>query len=392
MTTNGPQRFGAFIAPYHSPNGNPTQQLRRDLDLVARLDRLGFDEAWIGEHHSAGYEIVASPEVFIAAAAERTRQIKLGTGVNSLPYHNPFLLADRIRQLDHQTLGRVMFGAGPGQLPSDAFMMGIDPLRQRDMMGEALDVIVPLLRGETVTAKTDWFELNEARLQLPSFSPDGIEMAVASTVSPSGATHAGRHGLGLLSLAAGDPAGFATLDTNWDIYAETAAAHGYEADRSSWRLVATVHLAEDREQAMRDAEWGVLDMVRYIEGLSGMTMPWGGTPQQALKQWTTEGFPVFGIPVIGTPDDAIERIEQLTAKTGGFGTFLTLALNIADPAATRRSYELFAEHVIPHFTRANRHRTASMARANRNSERFVGALTQAVTAAFEQHQQGRERS
>ncbi|MGH3521137.1 MAG: LLM class flavin-dependent oxidoreductase [Haloechinothrix sp.] len=387
MQTMGPQRFGAFIAPYHAPGGNPTLQIQRDLELACHLDRLGFDEAWIGEHHSAGYEIVASPEVFIAAAAERTKRIRFGTGVNSLPYHHPLMLADRICQLDHQTMGRVMLGAGPGQLPSDAFMMGIDPARQRDMMGEALDVIVPLLRGETVTAKTEWFELNEARLQLAPFSPGGIEMAVASTISPSGANQAGRHGLSLLSLAAGDPAGFATLDTNWDIYTKAAAAHGHPVDRSTWRLVTPVHLAETREQALREAEWGVLDLVRYIEGLSGMTMPWGSTAQQAVKQWTTEGFPTFGIPVIGTPDDAIERIEQLADKTAGFGTFLILALNIADPTSSRRSYELFAERVIPHFTQVNRQRTASMAWANRNSERFIGALTQAATAAFDKHQQ-----
>ena len=94
--------------------------LHRDLELVEWLDQLGYDEAWIGEHHSAGFEIIASPELFIAAAAERTKHIRLGTGVISLPYHNPLMVADRIMQLDHKTRGRVMFGVGPGLLPSDA--------------------------------------------------------------------------------------------------------------------------------------------------------------------------------------------------------------------------------------------------------------------------------
>src|SRR5437660_8853910 len=148
-----PLRFGVFLAPFHPAGQNPTVALERDLELVTRLDELGFDEAWIGEHHSAGFEIIASPEVFIAAAAERTRHIRLGTGVSSLPYHHPLMLADRINQLDHMTRGRVMFGAGPGALVSDAFMMGIPVAKQRDRMDEALGVIIKLLRGEEVTHK-----------------------------------------------------------------------------------------------------------------------------------------------------------------------------------------------------------------------------------------------
>jgi alkanesulfonate monooxygenase SsuD/methylene tetrahydromethanopterin reductase-like flavin-dependent oxidoreductase (luciferase family) len=150
-TIPGPNRFGVFIAPYHDPAGNPSVQIRRDLDLVELLDDLGFDEAWFGEHHSGAYETIASPELMIAAAAERTTRIRLGTGVNSLSYHHPYILADRIMQLDHMTRGRAMLGMGPGQLPSDAFMMGIDPRRQRDMMVESAEVIVRLLRGEVVS-------------------------------------------------------------------------------------------------------------------------------------------------------------------------------------------------------------------------------------------------
>src|SRR6059036_89144 len=177
-----PQRmnFGIFMAPFHRTAENPTLSLQRDLELIQWLDELGFEEAWIGEHHSAGYEIIASPEVFIGVAAERTRRIRLGTGVSSLPYHHPLLLADRMVLLDHLTRGRAMLGVGPGALPSDAFMMGIDPVRQRPMMEESLEAILALLAGdEPVTRKTDWFELRDARLQLRPYSPGGIRIAVA---------------------------------------------------------------------------------------------------------------------------------------------------------------------------------------------------------------------
>jgi limonene 1,2-monooxygenase len=108
-------RFGTFLGPLHDPAQNPTMAIHRDLELVAFLDELGYDEAEIGEHHSNGYETIPAPEMFIAAAAERTKRIKLGTGVISLPYHHPFIFADRIAFLDHLTRGRAMFGVGPGR-------------------------------------------------------------------------------------------------------------------------------------------------------------------------------------------------------------------------------------------------------------------------------------
>jgi limonene 1,2-monooxygenase len=377
-----PTRFGAFIAPYHDSAGNPTLQLRRDIELAVHLDRLGYDEVWFGEHHSGAYEMSASPEVMIAAAGERTRRIMLGTGVSSLTYHHPFVLADRIVQLDHLTTGRVMLGIGPGQLPSDAFMMGIDPLRQRDMMIEAAEVILPLLRGEVVTAKTDWFTLDGARLQLRPYARRGIEMAVASTSSPSGATLAGRLGLAMLSLSATDPSGFDALDANWGHFQRVSVEHGNPVDRDRWRVVASMHLAETREQAEREMEYGVLALNAYMERMGNRKLPWTGSPREALTHWMTNGLPNFGIATVGTPDDAIATIRRLSDKTGGFGTFLFLAHNCADWAATKRSYELFAEYVIPACRGMNVNRDASIDWVGQNSEKFFGAMQQATREAI----------
>ena len=176
-------KFGIFLAPFHRLGENPTLAMARDVELLEWLDYLGYDEAWIGEHHSAGWEIIASPELIIAAAAERTKHIKLGSGVTSLPYHNPLLVAQRFVQLDHMTRGRVMLGCGPGALTSDAYMLGIEPSTQRPRMEEALGVILELLRcEEPVTRKTDWFELRDARLHLAPWSDPRFDIAVASTI------------------------------------------------------------------------------------------------------------------------------------------------------------------------------------------------------------------
>ena len=322
-------RFGAFIAPFHPLDENPTLAVERDFELVEWMDKLGYDEAWIGEHHSAGYELIASPELFIAAAAQRTKHIRLGTGVSSLPYHQPLMLADRINQLDHLTRGRVMFGVGPGALPSDAFMMGIKVAKQRDMMDEALDVLVPLLRGETVTAKTDWFELNEARLQMTPWSRPSVEISVASQVSPTGATAAGRHGLGLLSIGATSAGGFNALSTNWTIAEETAKDSGNMMDRSQWRLVGPVHIAETREKARENVRFGLEKWLYYFREVAALPLaPTDGTdPVDALI--------ASGMAVIGTPDDAIAQIERLQEQSGGFGA--SSRWRTTGPTSSRRN-------------------------------------------------------
>ena len=335
-------KFGIFLAPFHGPKEDPTQALERDLQLVSYLDDLGYDCAWIGEHHSGGMEIIASPEVFIAQAAAQTKHIRFGTGVSSLIFHHPLILADRIMQLDHMTRGRVAFGMGPTALPSDAQMMGVNTLKQSDMTLQAIEVLIPLLRGETVTRKTDWFELNEAKLQLKSYSKPSVEMAVASQVSPSGAKTAGIHGVGLVSVGATTIGGFNALAANWEIYARKATEHSQPINRNAWSLVGPMHIADTREEAMKNVRFGLKEWITHFKDVAGLTMaPEGEDPAEALV--------ASGLAVIGTPDDAIAQIERLEEESGGFGTFLQMAHNWADWTETKRSYELFSRYVVPEF-------------------------------------------
>jgi limonene 1,2-monooxygenase len=307
MTRN--LRHGIFLAPFHQLHENPTLCLERDFELVELLDRLGFNEAWIGEHHSAGFETISSPELFIAAAAERTRHIRLGTGVISLPYHNPLMVANRMVQLDHMTRGRVMFGVGPGLLASDALMLGIDPLVQRDRMAQAIDLILRLLNGEVVTETTDWYSLHEARLHLLPFTQPYPEMAVASAVTPSGGRLAGKHDLGMLCVAAGERSGFDVLDVNWKIACEIAAENGRTMDTNRLRLVMPMHLADTREQAIANVRYGLKQFIDYFNNNQPRFFPPAGADP-------VDWYVGEKIGVIGTPDDAIERIEALQAKQG----------------------------------------------------------------------------
>ena len=257
-------RTGIFLAPFHALGENPTLAIERDMELVEHLDRLNYHEAWIGEHHSGGFEIIACPEMFIAAAVQRTRNIRLGTGVVSLPYHHPFTLASRMMQLDHMARGRAMFGVGPGALIYDADKIGLKAADQRRRMTESLDCIMELMQGGTVDRKTDWFTLNEARLQLMPYTQPAMEMAVACSRSPVGAVASGKHGIGMLSIGGTSDEALLGHAKNWSIHEEAAAKAGKKSDRSKWRIVTFAHVAETREKARADMAYGLADFCALL--------------------------------------------------------------------------------------------------------------------------------
>ncbi len=343
MTHRG-MKYGIFLAPFHRVGENPTLAIDRDMELIEWLDYLGYDEVWIGEHHSAGWELIASPEIMIAAAAQRTRHIMLGSGVTSLPYHHPFLVAQRFVQLDHLTRGRAMLGCGPGALVSDAYMMGIEPATQRQRMDEALDAIMALLRcEEPVTMKTDWFELRDARLHLAPYTDPYFPISVASVMTPAGMISAGKHGLGVLSLGAGLPGGPEAIAEHWRLAEDTAAKHGTTMDRGKWRLVVNVHVADDDELALRQVHAGERhETVTYFEETLGRPP---GRADDPIRQGVAAGT-----TLVGTPDTVSKGIERLIGPSrGGFGGLLFRANEWASREETLKSYELFARYVMPRF-------------------------------------------
>ena len=339
-------RTGVFLAPFHALDENPTLAMDRDMELLEHLDRLNFHEAWIGEHHSGGFEIIACPEMFIAAAAVRTRHIRLGTGVVSLPYHHPFTLASRMMQLDHMTRGRAMFGVGPGALVYDAEKIGMKSADQRRRMAESLECIVELLQGRTVSRTTDAFTLNQAQLQLRAYSQPMMEMAVACSRSPVGAVESGKHGIGMISIGGTSDDSLRAHAKNWSIHSEAAASAGKQTDRARWRITTFAHVAETREKARADMAYGLKPFAKYFNEVATFPIIPAdiGDPVEYLTS--------SGLACIGTPDDCIQHFERLwKGSDGGFGAVLLLAHNWADWETTKRSYELMARYVHPHFQR-----------------------------------------
>ncbi|OSC29250.1 flavin-dependent oxidoreductase [Mycobacterium vulneris] len=377
-------RFGYFIAPFHRAGTNPTLALQRDLAFVEHLDALGFDEVWLGEHHSAGSEIISSPEIFIAAAAERAKRIRFGTGVISLSYHNPLWVADRLMLLDHLTHGRIIGGVGPGSLPSDSSMIGLTPTDTRELLETNLDIVARLLAGETVSAKTATHQLFDAKLQLAPYSDGGIPLSVAAVASPTGARLAGKHGIGLLSIGATlTVEGFNALSYHWGIVEERAAAFGMQVDRKNWSLVGLFHLAETEKQAREEVKFGIEPWFRYFQKVAAfpqMTMP--GEQLDEMIDVINEN----GAGVIGTPERAREQVQRLWDQSGGFGCMLQMGHEWANPAATRRSAELFAAEVMPHFQGQAQPTLDAAARAGQARENLAQSQLDAVAHMTKKYQ------
>jgi limonene 1,2-monooxygenase len=337
--------FGAFLAPHHPIGEHPMLQFRRDLDLVEHLDALGYDEFWCGEHHSSGWEMIGSPEMFLAAAGERTKRIKLATGVVSLPYHHPYNVAQRMVQLDWMTGGRAIFGSGPGALASDAHTLGIDPMLLRDRQDEAIGVIRRLMRGERLTVESDWFTLQDAKLQLLPLQEE-MPFAVASQISPSGMTLAGKHGIGIISIGSLSEEGLNALPTQWGFAEAAAAEHGQTVDRKNWRVLMSWHIAETREQARAEARDGLF---RHNNEYITATLQRPGartfkSPDEAVDK---TAFVPGAVATIGTPDDLVARIKSVLEISGGFGTVVGFVHDWANPENTRRSWDMVARYVVP---------------------------------------------
>jgi limonene 1,2-monooxygenase len=337
--------FGAFLAPHHPIGENPLLQFRRDIAFVKHLDDLGYDEFWCGEHHSSGWEMIASPEMFLAAAGEHTRRIKLATGVVSLPYHHPYNVAQRMVQLDWMTGGRAIFGSGPGALPSDAYTLAIDPMTQRDRQDEAIGIIRRLMRGERVTHKSEWFTLQDAALQLLPLQED-MPFAVASQISPSGMTLAGKYGIGIISLGSMSNEGLTALPTQWGFAEKAAKENGTTVDRRNWRVLLNWHIAETREKAIEEARHGLM---RWHNEYIVATLQRPGavafkSPDDAVEQ---TALAPGSAAVIGTPDDLVKLIKSVYEKSGGFGTAVGFVHDWANPENTFRSWDLVARYVIP---------------------------------------------
>ena len=192
--------FSFFMMPLHVPGDNPSLAFQRDIELIAYVDHLGFDEFWIGEHHSAGWETMPSPEMALAKASALAPRIRLGTSVISLPFHHPFHVAERMAFLDHLTNGRAILGVGQSNLQPDIKLFNIPIQDLRPMMFESIDIIVKLLESpEPISYEGRYWTINDMALQLRSYQQPRLPLGMATTGTRASIELAGKYGMIMLS-------------------------------------------------------------------------------------------------------------------------------------------------------------------------------------------------
>ena len=344
--------FSLFMMPLHMPSENPSLAYKRDLDLISYAEDLGFDEFWVGEHHSAAWETIPSPEMFLAAASQRTSKIKLGTSMISLPFHHPFNVAERITFLDHLTEGRTLFGIGRCSLPTDVKLYQIPYYDLQPMMEESLEIISLLLENDDpISYKGKYWSIKDMALQLKSYQRPKMPIAIACSGSEKSLEFAGSNGLKALSLAKSPGPTSIPLSNQWGVISNAADKAGKDVDRNEWELVTYVYLADTKKQAMDDIESGAhRDIHEYFSTISDNGIDqYKNSKDQHEDDVTVSSVINKRSWIIGTPDDAIKEIEKLEKEAGGIGGLMITTHEWVSESKSKYSAELFARYVMPHF-------------------------------------------
>lgn len=348
-------RFGMFTMPEHAPGENWTLAYDRDIDEIVKAEQLGFEEFWVGEHHTGGYEPVPAPELMIAKASALTHRIRLGTGTINLPYHDPFLVAERMAFLDHLTHGRLEYGFGGGGLPTDKALFSLPADEATPRTNEALEIISQLLATEEpISFEGDYWQLENRRLQVRPHQ-EHPPIAIAGLTGTHNFATCGERGWKPLSVYFTP----ITIDSNPAapdllahaeaiVGAATKAGRDPQLARDLWRITREVYVASDRNQAMNEIRAGVHRSYEYLVGLGlaalmkkDDTMP----DAEVTFEWMTEEIPW----IIGSPEDCVRQIHELDEEVGGFGCLLVNSRDWVTTDLWYRSLELFARYVMPQF-------------------------------------------
>ena len=351
---------GYFTMPLHPPGSNMTQTLEDDLDQIVTLDRLGYKEAWIGEHFTAQWENIPSPDLFIAQALAMTQNIVLGTGVTCMPNHNPFMVAHRIAQLDHMARGRFQWGVGSGGFPGDFEVFGFDPKagEQRTMTRDAVEVVLQLWNDPkpglykhkywefTVPEPDDTYG---KRLHIRPYQKPHPPIAVAGVSRNSDTlVLAGERGYIPMSI---NTVPWEVIKGHWDSVKAGAAKTQRTPDRSAWRVARDLYVAETTEEARQEVLEGTIarDFTEYFLPLMKRVdmLDLMKTDQDMPDSDVTAEYLMDNIWIVGSPDDVAARIRDLYEYVGGFGVLLTMGHEWQPRERWVRSHTLLTEEVLP---------------------------------------------
>jgi alkanesulfonate monooxygenase SsuD/methylene tetrahydromethanopterin reductase-like flavin-dependent oxidoreductase (luciferase family) len=353
-------RFGLFMMPLHPPHRALADGYQRDVEQIVLADRLGFREAWVGEHLTERWENAPAPDLLLAQALALTKDIRLGTGVTLLALHNPVYLAHRLAMLDHMARGRFQWGIGGGAIPTDLALFGLDPANPaavRARSAEVLDVVLQLwasqgrftYHGKFFDIDTPVFDpVKDRGYYMKPYQLPHPPIAVAASTPDSGSMRmAGQRGFipmssSLLSRA--------YLKDHWRLVETGAASTGRTAERGDWRVARDVlvgptsAVARERARAVLGGNYvrhQLPNRVGTIQMTSTKLDP--AMPDEAV----TVDYLMDNVWIVGDPSECVDQIERLHAESGGFGTLLSITTDSDDAGWDHESLRLLMERVAP---------------------------------------------
>ncbi len=358
-------KLGLFMMPMHPPSTPHADAYDTDMETLVLADTLGYDEAWIGEHFTSAWENIPAPDIFIGAALQRTKNIRLGTGVSCLPNHNPAVLAHRVAQLDQMARGRFNWGIGTGGFPGDFTLFDYTPEggQARRITQDTVDLVLQIWdaarqgNGAKLSSHTErWnFTLPERQdfglwVHMVPYQQPHPPIAVAG-LSPKSDTLvlAGERGWIPMSI---NFVPTSTLLSHWIAVEAGAARGGKTAQRSEWRIARDIHVAETDEQARREVKAGgqaqvyteyFLPLLHHVHGMntfkSDLTLP----DDEITIDWLIDN-----IWLVGSPDTVASKLRALHQDVGGFGALLQLTYDWSEQQDQNyRSMELLVNKVMP---------------------------------------------
>jgi alkanesulfonate monooxygenase SsuD/methylene tetrahydromethanopterin reductase-like flavin-dependent oxidoreductase (luciferase family) len=358
-------KLGYFMMPLHHIDRDYHETLAEDIEAIVYCDELGYSEAWVGEHYSSAVEQITSPLMFHANLINRTRRIKLATGVICLPQYHPAVTAGQAAMFDHLSDGRFIMGVGPGGLLSDFELFGVMDQDRMAMMEEALDMILALwtskppyrLHGKYWTIDMKSWTHHDIKL---GYVPQPLQqphppIAISAMSPNSGSlTFAGRRGY--MPVTANFIAPWSAA-THWGTYCAGAAAGGRTPDPGNWHVARSIFVADTDDEAAAFVTTAESPYDYYFEYLfkifdrAGFKAPFvanrGDDPEKLTAQALRDACVIHG-----SPETVAHKLLALRDQIGHFGTLLYAAHDWTDRAAMKRSIGLMATEVMPRVNRA----------------------------------------
>ena len=358
-------RLGYFTMPLHPPSRNYTEILKEDRESIVLADRLGYVEAFVGEHVTDTAEPVTSCLTFIASLIDRTEKIVLGSGTVNFPNTHPAQVAAQVAMIDHLLEGRFLFGISPGGLLSDAEAFGNLDRDRTAMFVEAIDHVLAIWAGEApydlqgeywtiTTRRTMNRETGQGSIVKPFQRPHPPIVVTAVAPFSKGVVSAAQRGWTPISANFLQPNWVAS---HWPKYVEGCSAGSRPAHPGDWRVAKSIFVADDERTALRYAKGHDGPYAYYFHSLMTKLIK-NGRPElfkadPALPDAAiTLDYVLDSLVICGTVESVVEQLLAFRTTIGDFGTLLYAGHDWADPALARRSMELMAAEVMPRVNAA----------------------------------------